>query len=185
MLQVNCPACRGPVRIGDDSPTSEWECPECLAAFRVRTSSDGMLQGTLVSDGSAIQTSAPSRRRRRLEPAEAPYPRREATGIVGFDELSDEEVNQELANGAKFVIYSYCISILILTFKQPSAIHFVRSDESRFLKGIPYTMISLVAGWWGIPFGIIYTIWCIVANSAGGTDVTAEILGNVRQNYEQ
>jgi hypothetical protein len=106
---------------------------------------------------------------------------REATGIDGFDHLSDEEVSRELANGAKFVIYSYCISILVLTFKQPSAIHFVRSDESRFLKGLPYTMISMIVGWWGFPFGIIYTIWCIISNSAGGTDVTAEMLGGVPQ----
>jgi hypothetical protein len=96
--------------------------------------------------------------------------------IVGLDGMSDEEFNDELQNGAKFVVYSYCISVIILSFKQPSAIQFVRGHESRFLKGFPYTLISLVTGWWGIPFGIIYTIWCIAANSAGGTDVTAEVL---------
>jgi hypothetical protein len=97
--------------------------------------------------------------------------------IVGLDGMSDQEFNEELQNGARFVVYSYCISVIILSFKQPSAIHFVRSSESRFVKGLPYTLISFIAGWWGIPFGIIYTIWCIAANSAGGTDVTAEVLG--------
>jgi hypothetical protein len=97
--------------------------------------------------------------------------------IVGIEGMSDQELDEELRNGARLLAYSYCISILILTFKQPSAIHFVRSDESRFLKGLPYTLISFIAGWWGIPFGIIYTIWCIVANSAGGSDVTAEVVG--------
>jgi hypothetical protein len=96
--------------------------------------------------------------------------------IVGLEGMSDEDLEIELENGAKFVVYSYCISVIILSFKQPSAIYFVRSNESRFLKGLPYTLISLVAGWWGIPFGIIYTIWCLAANSAGGTDVTAEVL---------
>jgi hypothetical protein len=96
--------------------------------------------------------------------------------IVGLEGMSDEDLEIELGNGARFVVYSYCISVIILSFKQPSAIHFVRSNESRFLKGLPYTLISLVAGWWGIPFGIIYTIWCLAANSAGGTDVTAEVL---------
>lgn len=96
--------------------------------------------------------------------------------IVGLDGMSDEEFDEELRNGGRFVIYSYCISLIILTFKQPSAIHFVRGGESRFVKGLPYTLISLLVGWWGIPFGIIYTIWCVAANSAGGTDVTSDVL---------
>jgi hypothetical protein len=99
-----------------------------------------------------------------------------STEIVGLDGISDAEFESELQNGARFVMYSYCISVVILTFKQPSAIHFVRSNESRFLKGLPYTLLSMLTGWWGIPFGLIYTIWCIASNSAGGTDVTAEVL---------
>ena len=104
--------------------------------------------------------------------------------IVGLEGLSDEEFDDELRNGARFVMYSYCISVIILSFKQPSAIYFVRSNESRFLKGLPYTCISLIAGWWGIPFGIIYTIWSIVENSSGGVDVTDEIVGGMsRRDY--
>jgi len=103
--------------------------------------------------------------------------------IVGLDGISDEEFNHELQCGARFVIYSYCISVIILTFKRPSAIYFVRSGESRFVKGLPYTLLSLVVGWWGIPFGIIYTIWCVASNSAGGTDVTDEIVGAMSQSY--
>jgi hypothetical protein len=97
--------------------------------------------------------------------------------IVGLDGLSDQEFNREIQNGARFVIYSYCISLVIVSFKQPSAIYFVRSNESRFAKGLPYTMVSLLLGWWGIPFGLIYTIWCVCSNSAGGTDVTEDVLG--------
>ncbi len=101
--------------------------------------------------------------------------------IIGLDGLSDQELNSELQNGGKFVIYSYCISVIILSFKQPSAIYFVRSDESRFVKGLQYSALSLVLGWWGIPFGIIYTIWCVISNSAGGVDVTNDVLGALAQ----
>jgi hypothetical protein len=185
MLQVNCPACRNAVGIDDDLPTSEWECPSCQAAFRVRTATDGTLQGKLMAEESAIQTGEPSHRRKRYEAAETPayVSPREPTGIDTFDHLSDEEGSRELANGGKFIVYSYCISILVLTFTRPSAVHFVRNDESRFVKGLPYTMISLILGWWGFPFGIIYTIWCIISNSAGGTDVTAEMLHSVPQQH--
>lgn len=99
--------------------------------------------------------------------------------IVGLEGLSDAEINRELQNGARFVIYRYCISIVVLSFMRPSAIHFVRCNESRFAKGVPYTMLSLVLGWWGIPFGLIYTVWSVASNCSGGVDVTDEILNSL------
>jgi hypothetical protein len=73
------------------------------------------------------------------------------------------------------VIYQYSISVLILSFKRPSDIYFVRSNESAILKGLPYTLLSLVAGWWGIPWGPIFTIGALWNNLTGGKDVTAEV----------
>ncbi|MBM3993580.1 MAG: hypothetical protein FJ303_05430 [Planctomycetes bacterium] len=101
--------------------------------------------------------------------------------IVGLDNISDAEFNREIQNGARFVVFSYCISLIIVSFKRASAIYFIRAGESRFAKGLPYTLLTLVAGPWGIPFGIIYTIWCIFSNSTGGTDVTEEILAGMAQ----
>jgi hypothetical protein len=43
--------------------------------------------------------------------------------IIGLDGMSVEEVNKELANGAKFVIFLYCFSIIIMAFKRSSDIH--------------------------------------------------------------
>ena len=101
--------------------------------------------------------------------------------IVGLDGLSTDEINEELSRGARFVVFEYCISILVLTFKRSSAIHFVRSDEGTFGKGIGYTLLSLVLGWWGIPWGIIYTISSVATNCCGGRDVTPQVLAAVRQ----
>jgi len=171
------------VGIEDDSPDSEWECPSCDSPFRVREDDDGNLYGVLRKQRSTAIEDGESRRRRRRRDDDddvGDLPR-QPTGIDGFDHLSDDEVSRELENGARFVIYSYCISIVVLTFKQSSSVHFVRADESRFLKGLPYTLISLVVGWWGFPFGLIYTPWCIISNCAGGTDVTDEMLSAVPQ----
>ena len=96
--------------------------------------------------------------------------------INGLEGLSPEAIGAELERGAKFVLYKYAISIVILTFQRPSDIYFVRSGESRFAKGLGYTIISLVFGWWGIPWGPIYTIAALVTNLGGGKDVTAEVL---------
>jgi len=96
--------------------------------------------------------------------------------IKGIEHLTDDQIMFELRRGGRFVIYQYCVSILIVTFKRPSDIYFVRAGESAAWKGIGYTLISLIFGWWGIPFGIIYTIQSLVKNFSGGTDVTEAIL---------
>jgi len=63
-----------------------------------------------------------------------------------------------------------------MSFKNGSDIYFVKSGESGFGYGIKYSLISLVLGWWGIPWGPIYTIWSLIANCSGGKDVTQEVL---------
>jgi hypothetical protein len=101
--------------------------------------------------------------------------------IVGLEGLSTGEINEELRRGARFVVFEYCISIIVLTFKRSSAIHFVRSDEGTFGKGLGYTLLSLTLGWWGFPWGIIYTISTVATNCAGGRDVTSEVRVAVRR----
>lgn len=99
--------------------------------------------------------------------------------IQGLEGLSDDRINHELRNGAKFVIYEYCISILILTFKRPSRLFFVRAGESRLRHGLAYSFISLFLGWWGFPWGPIYTIGSLFTNLSGGKDVTADVLASM------
>lgn len=98
--------------------------------------------------------------------------------INGIDDLTTEELNDELQMGGKFVIYQYCISIGIMTFKRGSNIYFIKKEESAFLKGLGYTLLTLVAGWWGIPWGPIYTIGALINNCCGGKDVTDEVVGS-------
>ena len=95
--------------------------------------------------------------------------------IRGIDSITTEDLARELGRGAKFVIYQYSISVVILSFKRASDIYFVRSNESAVVKGLPYTLLSLVAGWWGIPWGPIFTIGTLYNNLRGGKDVTTEV----------
>jgi len=103
-----------------------------------------------------------------------------ATKIRGMEGLSASEVDFEIQRGAKFVLFQYCISIVILTFKRPSDIYFLRASENPVVKGLPFTLLSLVAGWWGIPWGPIYTIQSVYNNSRGGKDVTAAVVNSLR-----
>ena len=93
--------------------------------------------------------------------------------IRGIDKLSAAELERELAAGGRFVFYEYCISILIVTFRRPSAIYFLKSGEQGILRGLPYSLISLILGWWGLPWGFIYTPLTLVTNFTGGCNVTA------------
>ncbi|MEA5565535.1 hypothetical protein [Anabaena sp. UHCC 0399] len=101
--------------------------------------------------------------------------------IIGLDDMTVEELNQELANGAKFVVFLYCFSIVILTFKRSPEIYFIKSGENTLKKSIKFTLISLFLGWWGLPWGIIYTIQCVFTNLSGGRDVTQQIMAALRQ----
>jgi hypothetical protein len=96
--------------------------------------------------------------------------------IVGIEDLTTDQIHREIANGGKFVFYQYCVSAVLVTFKRTSNIYFLRAGQHSAVHGLPFTLISLVAGWWGIPWGPIYTIQSVWTNITGGRDVTPEIL---------
>jgi hypothetical protein len=96
--------------------------------------------------------------------------------IKSIEGMSDEQINHEIQRGGRFVVYSYCISVILMTFQRSSPVYFIRSDENALTKGLPYTLLSLLAGWWGVPWGPIYTIGAVITNCRGGKDITEEIL---------
>ncbi|HKF22780.1 MAG TPA: hypothetical protein VKE93_14510 [Candidatus Angelobacter sp.] len=95
--------------------------------------------------------------------------------ITGIEAMRKEQLLSELQRGGKFVQYQYCISIVIMTFKRGTDIYFVRADENPVVKGLGWTLFTLLAGWWGIPFGPIFTIQSLWYNLKGGHDVTAGV----------
>lgn len=100
--------------------------------------------------------------------------------IIGMEGMDGRQLAFELQRGARFVIYQYCISILILTFRRPSNIYFVRVGESTVSRGLSFSLVSLLLGWWGIPWGPIYTIGSLMTNFRGGKDVTQEVLASLQ-----
>lgn len=96
--------------------------------------------------------------------------------IVGIPpNMSVQQLDFEIQRGAKFVVFQYCISVIVMTFKRGSAVYFIPAGGSVVGKGLPFTLLSLVAGWWGIPWGPIYTVQSIYNNCSGGVDVTQKI----------
>ena len=96
--------------------------------------------------------------------------------IVGIEGMSAQQIHEAVAKGGRFVIYQYCISILVMSFKRSSSIHFVPAGKSVAGQGAQFMLVSLLAGWWGIPWGPIWTLSTVFKNAGGGTDVTRAVL---------
>jgi len=96
--------------------------------------------------------------------------------IEGIEGMTNDMLKMELQRGGKFIIFQYCISIIIMTFRRPSKIFFIKYGDGTFMKSAGYSLISLLLGWWGIPWGPIYTIGSLVTNIGGGKDVTDKVM---------
>jgi hypothetical protein len=99
--------------------------------------------------------------------------------IIGLDNMTVGEVVEEVNRGGKFVIFQYNISVLVMSFKNPTDIYFVRAGEGTFGKSIGPTLISFFLGWWGFPFGLIFTVESLFVNLKGGRDVTRDVMNAI------
>lgn len=95
--------------------------------------------------------------------------------IVGIKGKTIGEILPKVRAGAKFVVFEYCISPLIVTLDYESNIHFIDADEVATRVGLRYNIISLLLGWESL-FGFIHTIRCVTGNFRGGNDVTQPVV---------
>jgi hypothetical protein len=100
--------------------------------------------------------------------------------IQGLEGMSASQIQLELQRGAKFVVYSYCISLILVTFRRPSEIYFLPAGTGRIRKGLSSSLITLLLGWWGIPWGPVYSVKSLLENFKGGKDVTADFLPRIQ-----
>jgi hypothetical protein len=76
--------------------------------------------------------------------------------------------------GERLVFYEYCISLLFISLRRPTALVRLRRGQRGWIKGLPYTLVSLLFGWWCVPWGFIYTPLVLWTNLSGGREITAE-----------
>ncbi|HEY4214633.1 MAG TPA: hypothetical protein VGM84_24365 [Steroidobacteraceae bacterium] len=101
--------------------------------------------------------------------------------VRGTEGMSDEAIRREIEAGARFIMFQYCISVGIMSFRRPSDIYFLRPGQSAVGKAVGFTIISVLLGWWGIPWGPIWTVQTIWTNSRGGRDLTREMMASVNR----
>ncbi len=100
--------------------------------------------------------------------------------IEGIAGMSPQEISFEVNRGGKFVRYRYCFSVVVITVMESTNIYFVRCGESRVLRGLRWTLLTVFAGWWGIPWGPIRSVQSLWINLHGGEDLTAAIANSMR-----
>jgi hypothetical protein len=96
--------------------------------------------------------------------------------VIGTEGLTNDEIHKAVERGAKFVAFQYCVSAILTTYKRSSSIYFVRPGHAALVPRIGYSLLSLFLGWWGVPWGPIYTVQVLWRNAIGGLDLTPEIL---------
>jgi hypothetical protein len=101
--------------------------------------------------------------------------------IQGIEGMTPDEIRFEVQRGAKFVFFYYSVSVLVMSFRRASPVYFIPAGQNALGKGLPWTLLSVVAGWWGIPWGPIYTVQSLVVNFKGGKDVTAELSARLKR----
>jgi hypothetical protein len=78
------------------------------------------------------------------------------------------------ADGEREVFFEYCVSLLFVTLRRPSRLYRVRPGLRALWAGLPYTLLTMLLGWWGIPWGVIYTPLVLATNLTGGREITPE-----------
>jgi len=92
--------------------------------------------------------------------------------IVGAENMTADQLRFEIQRGSRLVCYNYCISLLVVTFRRGTDVYLIRPEENAVVKGLPWSLLTLVLGWWGIPWGPIFTIQSLVVNFKGGKNLT-------------
>jgi hypothetical protein len=94
----------------------------------------------------------------------------------GSRPLFEEELRTRLEAGAKCVRFEWCFSLIFVTVRRQSPVYLTYSWQQRYLRGLWYSLLALLLGPWGVPWGLLWVPWAVWVNTTGGVDCTHEII---------
>lgn len=94
--------------------------------------------------------------------------------LVGAEHMTPADIRWWLRDGAVAVRYEYCISVGLASLHCQSRLHLIDTKSPRYVPGLPYSLLSLALGPWGLPWGPVLAALAIWRNFCGGIDATAE-----------
>lgn len=101
--------------------------------------------------------------------------------IKNIEGLRVSQIKDLVRQGGRFVVFPYTISFLIMTLKRSSDIYFIKADENSIKYSYGYVLLNLFIGWWGLPWGPIYTIGSLYHHIGGGKDITDAVMNHLVQ----
>ncbi len=96
--------------------------------------------------------------------------------VNGTQGMTIGQLEDDILQGGKFILFAWNFSMVIVSFRRSSPLTYVRSGDWSGPKALLWSAPSFVLGWWGFPWGVIFTISSLWQNSMGGKDVTAVVL---------
>lgn len=90
-----------------------------------------------------------------------------------------DELKTQIENGSRFILFPYCVSIFAFTFRKFSPAFLIKKDEDTSKHIRKFNLYTILLGWWGFPWGPIYSVKALHASKKGGLDVTDDIMLNI------
>lgn len=100
--------------------------------------------------------------------------------LANNSKYSFEEVMLAKSNGGAFVTYQWIIPTpIIKPVRRLSKVYFIPKEMKKSTYASQFNLISLIIGWWGLPYGPLEVYNSIVLNNKGGIDVTDDVYLNI------
>jgi hypothetical protein len=99
--------------------------------------------------------------------------------IQNGDPCPPVELRSRVAAGDRLVRFEYCFSVVVATVRRQSPVVVTSSRLDRYLRGLGYSVLALLLGPWGVPWGPVWTVRAVWVNLTGGTDVTEHVLADL------
>jgi hypothetical protein len=96
--------------------------------------------------------------------------------LAGTGPLFADELLARIRGGWRCVRFEWCISIGVATFRQWSAVYLTANWQDRYIRGAGYSLLALLLGPWGVPWGLVWASRAFWVNLTGGVDVTEEVV---------
>ncbi|MBR1597354.1 MAG: hypothetical protein IJ661_00410 [Lachnospiraceae bacterium] len=78
----------------------------------------------------------------------------------------------EITPTSRLVRYTFVVSLVVITHRSESRYYFEDVEKSKASKAKLFsTLGSLLLGWWGIPWGPIWTIKAVIDNMANSDEI--------------
>lgn len=101
--------------------------------------------------------------------------------LAHVDGKTLDQLKQDVADGGRFVVFQYTISLFAVTLRRMTAAHFIPAGQSGAAYMTTPNTLSLIFGWWCIPWGPIRTLQSLKLNKKGGIDVTKDVMLNLTE----